>query len=90
MVAIGQVVTIGLINIVELLSLSFVDDVIAVVVGHAVARESFKMVPQCTDELADHNVIGVLLDYSEQEYSIVLQILVQEGIDHLAVDELRR
>lgn len=89
MIAIGQVVTIGLINIVELLSLGLVNYVVAVVVGHAVARESLEMVPQCTHELADHNIIGVLFDNSEQEHTVVLQILVQESIHNLVVNELR-
>ncbi|RNA18508.1 hypothetical protein BpHYR1_017304 [Brachionus plicatilis] len=51
-------------------------------------RIAFKVVPQSTDQLADHNVIGVLFDNAQQHHTVLLQVVIQKSVQHLAVNQV--
>lgn len=61
--------------------------VVPVVLDHGVEFwVALEMIPQCTDELANDNVVSVLLDNAQQEDAILLQILEKERVKDLVVN----
>lgn len=86
--AVGYGVTVGLIDAVEFFRLLLKRLVDVILNGKS--RISFKVVPQSTHQLADHNVIGVLFDNAQQKHTIVFEIFEQKGVEYFAVDERGR